>query len=281
MGKSHDLATGVSYQDLTETDARYHTKTASDAAFAAKSGDTFTGAVNVNGGNLTLNSTSEAAGRYLFLNTGATNDGHILFQRAGAPKFQISSDTSNNLFTWNYAKNAASHTINTDGSVITPHQPQFVLQGSYNAWTFINQSSQWLPLTGSTGVATSTNNELAMNWTSSRAGGYNPSGNGINANTGIYTAPVNGTYMFTFQSYILKGAGGGGYIHINSYINGSDQQDYTIYGYNLAAGAYTTPEITKVIRMSANDTFAFRLYTNVTDYRIYPHYTCLTGYLLG
>ena len=281
MGRSHDLATGVAYQDQTETDARYHTKTASDAAYAAKSGDTFTGAVTVNSGNLSVNSTSEAAHRYLYLNTGATNDGHIIFQRSGAPKFQISSDASNNLFTWNYTKNGTSHRINADGSIIKPHQPHFVLQGNYNAWTYINQTSQWLPLTGSAGVGTSTNNEIAMAWTSGRSGGSEPAGNGINKSNGIYTAPVTGTYMFTFQSYILKGAAGGGYIHINSYINGSDQMDYTIYGYNSSGGAYVTPEITKIIRMAANDTFAFRLYTNVTDYRIFPHYTCLCGYLLG
>ena len=171
--------------------------------------------------------------------------------------------------------------IDNPGRVTTPNQPNFIFQGSYNNWTTINQSGQWLPFTGSTGVATSTNYEIAMNWTSSRTGGYNPSGNGINANTGVYTAPVTGTYMFTFQTYMLKGAAGSGYVHINSFINGSNQDDYTIYGYGLSAGVYVQPEITKVIRMSANDTFGFRLYTNVSDYKIYPHYTCLTGYLLG
>ena len=39
-----------------------------------------------------------------------------------------------------------------------------------------------------------------MNWTSSRDGGYNPSGNGINATTGVYTAPVTGTYLFFFSN---------------------------------------------------------------------------------
>ena len=53
MGKSHDLATGVSYQDQTETDARYHTKTASDAAFVAKAGDTMTGDLNIQSGAIT------------------------------------------------------------------------------------------------------------------------------------------------------------------------------------------------------------------------------------
>ena len=253
MGKSKDLATG-------------------ETRFVNTAGDTMTGALTV-GGNLTVNTDADTS---IEFKDGGTNAAFIT--AATGDELYIGA---NNEYAIRIKNDGTKDVTFDNGSRVTMNQPQFVLQGSYNGWTTINQASQWLPLTGSTAVATSTNNELAMNWTSSRAGGYNPSGNGINANTGNYTAPVNGTYMFTFQSYILKGAGGGGYIHINSYINGSDQQDYTIYGFNLAAGSYTTPEITKVIRMSANDTFAFRLYSNVTDYRIYPHYTCLTGYLLG
>ena len=281
MGKSHDLATGVAYQDQTETDARYHTKTASDAAYAAKSGDTFTGDVNLNGGNFYLADDDAAAHRYMFLNTGASQDGHIVLRRALANKYQVTAKPDNSYSIYGYPAGGEVYNINSSGFIKKPKQPHFVLQGNYNGWTYINQTSQWLPLTGSAGVGTSTNNELAMAWTSGRSGGSESAGNGMNKSNGIYTAPITGTYMFTFQSYILKGAAGGGYIHINSYINGSDQMDYTIYGYNANGGVYVTPEITKVIRMAANDTFAFRLYTNVSDYRIYPYYTCLCGYLLG
>ena len=172
-------------------------------------------------------------------------------------------------------------TINHDGHVTKSNQPQFIFQGSYNGWTTINQSGHWLTLTGNTGVATSTNYEIAMNWTSSRSGGYNPSGNGINATT-VYTAPVTGTYMFALQAYVLKQDSGTEYYHINSFINGTNQMDYTIYGYNMGSTTYSTPEITKVIRLSANDTFAFRLYTNQSaSFKILPHYTCLAGYLLS
>tara|TARA_B100000035_G_C20670328_1_gene409348 strand:- start:11 stop:595 length:585 start_codon:yes stop_codon:yes gene_type:complete len=188
------------------------------------------------------------------------------------------------IFYMAYDDVAGAHRIkvSSSGAVSLNSQPQFIFQGSYNNWTTINQSGQWLPFTGNTAVNTSTNYELAMNWTSSRSGGYNPSGNGINATTGVYTAPITGTYLFYFQSYVLKQDNATEYYHINSFINGSSQDDYTIYGYNEGSTTYSTPEITKIVRLSANDTFAFRLYTNqAATFKIYPHYTCLAGYLLG
>lgn len=111
MGKSKDLASGNS------------------AAYVETAGDTMSGKLTVQNdqditGTITHNP-SGSGNKYLSLNTASSGDGHILFQRAGSNKFQISSDTSNNLFTWNYAKNGTSHRINTDGSVIAPHQPSF------------------------------------------------------------------------------------------------------------------------------------------------------------
>ena len=121
-----------------------------------------------------------------------------------------------------------------------------------------------------------------MGWRSNNYGGYNPSGNGINVSTGVYTAPVTGTYIFYFQSYMLKTSSSTEYIHINSYINGNDKQDFTIYFYNTGSTTYATPEITKIVRLAANDTFGFRLYSNQTNvFKIYPNYTCFAGYLLG
>jgi len=111
MGKSKDLASGNS------------------AAYVETAGDTMSGKLTVQNdqditGNITHNP-SGSGNKYLFLNAASSGDGHILFQRAGSNKYQISSDTSNNLFTWNYAKNGTSFRINADGSIIMPHQPSF------------------------------------------------------------------------------------------------------------------------------------------------------------
>ena len=248
MGKSHDLATGLSYQDLTETDARYHTKTASNAAFAAKAGDTFTGAVNVNGGNLTLNSTSEASGRYLFLNTGATKDGHILFQRAGAPKFQISSDTSNNLFTWNYAKNGTSHRINTDGSVITPHQPAFRAYAS--------------TITTALGVVVfpNVNQRGATNY---------------NTSNGRFTCPQSGWYQFHFQ--FLTHSPGTRH-DVAYYKNGGNY--YEQRNYKLS-GNHETHTMSLIDYFNANDYITVNYVHHSGGIYNYTSWTSWMGHFLG
>jgi len=255
MGRSHDLATGVSYQDQTETDARYHTKTASDAAFAAKSGDTFTGAVNVNGGNLTLNSTNDAAHRYLYLNASATNDGHILFQRAGSPRFQISSDTSHNLFTWNYARNGTSHRINTDGSVITPHQPGFSVAGAFG-WRDYGSSLTEV-----------------VNWYSTQTGFYNTGM--FNNSTGRATAPQAGKYLFNVNMYVN---GNGDTQHAGRlYINGSSFGDsYMLYQNSDSGYPDNTLSASFLISLSANDYVSWW-----STYDVYGYHSSFSGHFLG
>ena len=41
------------------------------------------------------------------------------------------------------------------------------------------------------------------------------------------------------------------------------------------------PEITKIVGLSANDTFALGCINQANVFKIYPHYTCYAGYLLG
>ena len=253
---------------------------ASGAKFVDTAGDTMTGNLSITGDLFVTNSTN--AKLSVSDQIGEVGDGNLAFQAqntAGSALKPMGFRAEDIRFATGSNERMR---IDNSGRVTKSNQPQFIFQGSYNNWTTINQSGQWLTLTGNTGVATSTNYEIAMNWTSSRSGGYNPSGNGINATTGLYTAPVTGTYMFAFQTYVLKQDSASEYYHINSFINGTNQMDYTIYGYGMGSTTYSTPEITKIVRLSANDTFAFRLYTNQSaSFKILPHYTCLAGYLLS
>ena len=154
--------------------------------------------MTVNGGNLSVNSTSEAAHRYLFLNTGATNDGHILFQRAGSPKYQISSDTSNNLFTWNYTKNGTSFRINADGSIIMPHQPFVRLELTSHLSANTSVSSPGNQVTGFT-----VRENVGSHW---------------NSSNNNFTCLVAGVYQVSvfFIKYPAAGAA-----HVDLHKNGS------------------------------------------------------------
>ena len=211
MGKSKDLATGNS------------------AAYVETAGDTMSGALNVNGGNLSINSTSEAAHRYLYLNTGATNDGHILFQRGGAAKYQISADTSNNLFTWNYTKNGTSFRINADGSIIMPHQPSFHAKLSSNQTGF---------------NATSLCNHFITFDSEVVDKGNNHSG-------GVFTAPVAGTYFFKAEVY-----GSVNFTQAWLCINGGRSVGTdTVY---ITATNFAYYE--NIVHLSANDTVSFHPY---------------------
>tara|TARA_Y100001937_G_scaffold68548_1_gene93654 strand:+ start:2515 stop:3258 length:744 start_codon:yes stop_codon:yes gene_type:complete len=247
MGRSHDLARGAS--------SLYQTQTASDTRYANVSGDTFTGNVNVDGGNFYLNPSNEAAHRYMFLNTGATNDGHILFQRAGSNKFQLAADTSNNLFTWNYTKNGASHRINADGSVITPHQPSFQASGNFG----------WRDYGG-------TLTEV-QNWRTNQTGYYN-SGM-LNQTTGRATAPVAGKYLFNFIIYINLSGDTAHYGY--PYINGSRFGDNILY-HRDESGTYpdNTMGGSVIMSLSANDYVSW-----YHAYDIYGYHTQWSGHLLG
>ena len=292
MGKSKDLATGAAYQDQTESDTRY----------ANVAGDTFTGNV--------VASTTLQVGKTSISNQYGSSNGYVAdFQATSGAQTYISiaepnaSSLGNNGLIFgedtgasylyqrqskpiNFGTNNTTRmTIDASGRVTTPNQPQFVVQGTRNNWTTITDGGRWYQMTGAAGVAATASGSsiLPMEWRTTGYGNINPTGSGFNQTTGLYTAPVSGMYMFCFQTYTSKYSGSSGqYYHINGYYNGNNMSDYTIYGYNLPNGAYPTPEITKIIRMSANDTFEFRLYMSTsTTYQIFPYYTCLAGYLLG
>ena len=91
------------------------------AANAALYGGASTGGTErmriTSAGSLTLNPNSSGA-TYLNLNTGATDDGHIIIQRNGSNKYQITSGTTNALQFYNYTAGGESMRIDSSGNLI-------------------------------------------------------------------------------------------------------------------------------------------------------------------
>jgi len=212
---------------------------------------TTVGAVNVGAGNLSVNPTSEAAHRYLNLNTGASNDGHILFQRGGTNKFQISADTADNLFTWSYGKNGTVFRINADGSVITPYQPAFLAQGSHS---YVNRGFG-----------------VPVDYSSAT---YNE-GNHYSTSTYRFTAPHAGLYHFAAGAIAHASSTGSGGIII-ALNGGSMSRSYQETGSRSRNCSVT-------LKLAANDLVDVRLEGGGSGdyYYLGGGYGYFSGYLVG
>ena len=111
-------------------DARYYTQSAADTRYVNATGDTMSGTLNVNGGNIYLAEDDAAAHRYMYLNTGASQDGHIVLQRALANKYQITAKTDNSYSIYGYPASGEVFNINSSGHVTLPYQPCFLARGN-------------------------------------------------------------------------------------------------------------------------------------------------------
>ena len=184
----------------------------------------------------------------MFLNTAASNDGHIVLQRALANKYQITAKTDNSYSIYSYPASGEVFNINSSGHVTTSKQPSF---GAYNA-------------TGNNGADITFANTF-----------FNI-GNHFVASTGIFTAPISGRYLFTWNA--LHGQSPTSYARVLFKINGSTS---TLYGDSLTSdgnGIYVKTSIDGIFNLSANDTV--RLYNEGnTIYGV--QYNMFSGCLLG
>ena len=245
MGKSHDLATGLSYQDLTETDARYHTKTASNAAFVAKAGDTMTGALTV-GGNLTVNTDADTS---------------IEFKDGGTNAAFITAATGDELYigaNGEYAiriKNDGTKDVAFDnGSRVTmPSQPSF--------YVYFTAATQFAG-TGST--------QKQANFTE-----YNDTGSCWDQTNQRFIAPVAGKYFFALTgSYTYSS----GYFFPKLTINGATSAVVGAFHYPMQTSGYIPYTITLVIALNANDYIEVMRDNN---YQVTMYNTNFSGYLIG
>ena len=144
-------------------------------------------------GNLMLDPNS-AGNKYLRLGTSSAGDGHILLDRAGSHKWQITSGTTNALQFYNYTAAAESMRISAQGYVTTPSHPNacWRSQNSTNGNYRLPKSHQHL----------NTGNNLSS--------------------TGRYTCPVAGTYHFSASGFTNYN-NSYGYLHLK--LNGNSVHD--------------------------------------------------------
>ena len=243
----------VAYNTFSVGDAL--NQAAADTRYVNTTGDTMTGTLNVNGGNIYLAPDDAASHRYMFLNTGASQDGHIVLQRGLANKYQVTAATDNSYVIYSYPASGQVFNINSSGHITTPNQPCFAAGGNFG-WQDVGTSYA-----------------KPTPWRTNQTGQFN---SGMwNNSTGRATAPVAGRYQFNLNIYVNNS---GEYYHYGRlYLNGSQFADTILH---LGDTSNDFPDETMgasfIVNMAAND---YVEYYHVED--IYGYHSSFSGFLIG
>ena len=176
--------------------------------------------------------------------------------------------------------------ISKDGHVTKAAHPSFSAKGVGATFSYFANNNAWYSL-GDT-VLTNTSYKNDQNFITSHSFGMNrgvlSNGNScFNADTTVFTAPVDGFYHFCISLY-LRASAGGGTCHIGPWINNSNTNIYTYNGSDTTAGDLSYPPATRTIdvKLSAGDTFFWAVYAVGTNkFSIYQDYSYISGYLIG
>ena len=246
MGKSHDLARGVS--------SLYQTQTASDTRYVNATGDTMSGTLNVNGGNLYLAPDDAAAHRYMFLNTGASQDGHIVLQRGLANKYQVTALQDNSYSIYSYPAGGEVFNIDGSGYVTIPNQPCFHAKGLGNS---------------ASGYGSSGGNQvLVFNGTTIN------NGNHYSTSNGRFTAPCSGFFYFSFSLLYDDSYNNNGSAKLRK--NGSNIGEY---GYVQGdSNTYIQVSASAVVSMSLGD--YVDVHSSPAGWHVASE-TSFTGFMIG
>ncbi len=177
--------------------------------------------------------------------------------------------------------------IDSSNRVLTPARPAFFAKGQTGAWRTLPDGAQWTAIVGGTSHTTGQNgvllNTYAVNWTDASGGGLGNVGGHFDTSTGKFTVPITGLYNFMFSLYAQKigTAAAGHYLSVNSVINTTIQDDWTVY-FHQDVNVYGSTEISRQWFLTAGQTFQFALYqSGASQIAFYGSYVRFSGFLIG
>jgi len=184
----------------------------------------------------------------------------------------------------NIAAMAASKLTGTIAEARMPSSVGFIYRGSVSSWQTGNQTGWYNMGVGTTNSTSSSIGDrgiIDFGWNSATNYPGNFGGTNFNINTGKFTAPSAGYYMFGFFAYADLGGGASGdpFIHTLSLVNGNNLADYGMHGRTATvATTVDSPQFTHLRYLNTNDIYEPVLYMNEhPKARVYPNYSYIWG----
>ena len=237
---------------LTFESADHYTKSAADTRYVNTSGDTMTGNLGIGAAPTRALHVEHATDATMIVNAAAGNQATYLLGEGGASKFNMSHRASDDTFQiYNYYNSGASLKIDSSGHVTMPNVPRYL----YN---------------GGTTLANNTIVTLKPQTAIISTGGH------YSTSTGMFTAPVGGTYAFGLWGLMYSANTN----TITIYALKNNAQWGDVVQSNPTSPHFMT-NCNIICELSTNDTFSWAINRSTNTADAYSGQWNQWGYLLG